>query len=83
MSFIGQKSVEPHGDDRAKYKKDSSVWVLLKCTVHETGNPLLNKKIESGDAVAVVDCQTFAPEFIPVLKALERKRWMYMPFQNG
>ncbi|KAJ3247215.1 hypothetical protein HDU77_008656 [Chytriomyces hyalinus] len=37
-----------------------------------------------GDFVAVIDCQTFVPEFIPVLKALEIQRQTTpLPFQDG
>lgn len=36
-----------------------------------------------GNAVAIIDCQTFVPEFIPVLNALEKQRQMPMPFQDG
>ena len=31
----------------------------------------------------IIDCQTFVPEFIPVLKALEKQRQMPVPFQDG
>ncbi|KAJ3067513.1 M-phase phosphoprotein 8 [Podochytrium sp. JEL0797] len=38
----------------------------------------------AGDYVAVIDCQTFVPENIPVLKALEIQRETSpLPFQNG
>ncbi|KAI9318848.1 hypothetical protein DFJ73DRAFT_769718 [Zopfochytrium polystomum] len=35
------------------------------------------------DRVAIIDCQTFVPEFIPVLIALEHQRLSPVPFQNG
>jgi len=36
-----------------------------------------------GDFVVVIDCQTFSPEFIPVLKAMETQRKVNVPFNNG
>ncbi|TDH66050.1 hypothetical protein CCR75_007122 [Bremia lactucae] len=47
------------------------------------GNAMLTHNPAVGDAVAIIDCQTFVPEFIPVLKALEMQRQMPVPFQNG
>lgn len=36
-----------------------------------------------GDRIAIIDCQTFVPEHIPILKALETQRQMTLPFNNG
>ncbi|CAK9116875.1 unnamed protein product [Durusdinium trenchii] len=36
-----------------------------------------------GDHVAVIDCMTFVPEYIPVLKALEKQRDSNLPFEGG
>jgi hypothetical protein len=36
-----------------------------------------------GDSIAIIDCQTFIPEHIPVLKALENQKRQYLPFNNG
>ncbi|KAL4165528.1 hypothetical protein KRP22_014238 [Phytophthora ramorum] len=47
------------------------------------GNAMLTHNPVVGDAVAIIDCQTFVPEFVPVLKALETQRHMPMPFQDG
>lgn len=33
--------------------------------------------------VAVIDCMTFVPEWIPVLKALESQKEVRLPFDNG
>ncbi|ORY39360.1 hypothetical protein BCR33DRAFT_788369 [Rhizoclosmatium globosum] len=39
---------------------------------------------QAGDFIAVIDCQSFVPEQIPVLKALELQRnSLPLPFQNG
>ncbi|KAJ3286671.1 hypothetical protein HK104_008917 [Borealophlyctis nickersoniae] len=39
--------------------------------------------IQQGDRVAIIDCQTFVPEFFPVLKALEAQNKSVLPFKNG
>jgi len=36
-----------------------------------------------GDVVALVDCMTFVPEYIPVLRALEELRLHALPFADG
>ncbi|KAJ3216818.1 hypothetical protein HDU67_008904 [Dinochytrium kinnereticum] len=36
-----------------------------------------------GDAVAVLDCQTFAPEHVPILNALEAQSLRTLPFADG
>ncbi|OLP77490.1 NFX1-type zinc finger-containing protein 1 [Symbiodinium microadriaticum] len=36
-----------------------------------------------GDHAAIIDCMTFVPEYIPVLKALENQRMGNMPFEGG
>jgi hypothetical protein len=38
---------------------------------------------QPGDPVALIDCKTFAPEFVPVLKAIENMKSTTLPFQNG
>lgn len=38
---------------------------------------------KEGDAVAVIDCMTFVPEYIPVLKALEMQHEQTLPFNDG
>lgn len=38
---------------------------------------------KSGDTIVILDCQTFVPEFLPVLNALEIQRKVGIPFRNG
>lgn len=38
---------------------------------------------EDGTSIAVIDCMTFVPEWIPVLLALEKQRKSVLPFENG
>ena len=39
--------------------------------------------ISPGDFVAIIDCQTFVPEFVPVLRALEQQKLATLPFDDG
>ena len=43
------------------------------------------EEISRGDSVAIIDCRSFAPEFLPVLDVLHRfrQRHLIMPFQEG
>lgn len=36
-----------------------------------------------GDPLAIIDCMTFVPEYIPVLRALELQQLSTLPFQSG
>lgn len=49
----------------------------------EPGNLMMTKNPRAGDALVIIDCQTFVPEFVPVLKALEMQSRLPVPFRNG
>ncbi|KAI9099988.1 hypothetical protein DFS34DRAFT_684986 [Phlyctochytrium arcticum] len=38
---------------------------------------------QTGGQVAIIDCQTFAPDFLPVLTALDALRQAGLPFKDG
>ncbi|KAG7382936.1 hypothetical protein PHYPSEUDO_004232 [Phytophthora pseudosyringae] len=69
--------------DEYKARERGRLTLRLLQYLDEPGNALLIHNPDVGDAVAIIDCQTFVPEFIPVLKALEKQRQMPVPFQNG
>ena len=39
--------------------------------------------LQRGDNVVVIDCKTFVPEHIPVLKALDELQLSSLPFSDG
>ena len=41
------------------------------------------RELGAGDHVVVIDCMTFVPEHIPVLKALEDLQLSTLPFNDG
>lgn len=69
--------------DEFKARERGCLTLRLLQYLDEPGNALQNHNPSIGDAVAIIDCQTFVPEFIPVLKALEKQHQMPIPFQNG
>ncbi|ETP10987.1 hypothetical protein F441_13483 [Phytophthora nicotianae CJ01A1] len=69
--------------DEYKARERGRLTLRLLQYLDEPGNALQTHNPAVGDAVAIIDCQTFVPEFIPVLKALEKQRQMPVPFQNG
>ena len=42
-----------------------------------------NVEFAEGDMVVVIDCMTFVPEYIPVLRALEQQKLHTLPFDDG
>ncbi|SPR01593.1 unnamed protein product (mitochondrion) [Plasmodiophora brassicae] len=44
---------------------------------------LTNIDLKHGDQIAIIDCQIFVPEFVPVLIALGHLSVSTLPFQNG
>ncbi|KAF4031045.1 ATPase family associated domain-containing protein 12 [Phytophthora infestans] len=69
--------------DEYKARERGRLTLRLLQYLDEPGNALQTHNPAVGDSVAIIDCQTFVPEFIPVLKALEKQRQMPVPFQNG
>lgn len=75
-----------HGNSRDEFRereKGKVALSLLNYSSDSSPNPLLERNVPKGAAVAIIDCQTFVPEFIPVLTALERQSEMPMPFESG
>ncbi|RMX65665.1 hypothetical protein KXD40_008073 [Peronospora effusa] len=69
--------------DEFKARERGCLTLRLLQYLDEPGNAMLAHNPSVGNAVAIIDCQTFVPEFIPVLKALEKQRQMPVPFQDG
>ncbi|KAI9916979.1 hypothetical protein PsorP6_016816 [Peronosclerospora sorghi] len=69
--------------DEYKARKQGRLTLQLLQYLDEPGNAMLAHNPTARDAVTIIDCQTFVPEIIPVLKALEKKRQVPMPFHDG
>lgn len=63
--------------DESAYRSKGKIAINIFEVHQEKAN------FQSGDAVVILDCQTFVPEFLPVLNALETQRKIGIPFQNG
>ncbi|KAJ3335475.1 hypothetical protein HDU93_005385 [Gonapodya sp. JEL0774] len=66
------------GQPEFEYRERGQLVVAL---IHQDGSA--EKYFRKGDTVVVIDCLTFAPEFVPVLNAVEKLRLFSVPFRNG
>ena len=70
-----------HGELRAeegrRKRGDLAINMLSVDSAFDVGS------ISPGDFVAIIDCQTFVPEFVPVLRALEQQKLATLPFDDG
>ncbi|CAH0514972.1 unnamed protein product [Peronospora belbahrii] len=55
--------------DEFKARERGCLTLRLLQYLDEPGNAMLAQNPSVGNAVAIIDCQTFVPDFIPVLKA--------------
>lgn len=69
-----------HGQskDEDRYRQRGEVAVNISTIVD-----LDPDYFEEGSHIALIDCMTFVPEWIPVLKAIEAQKDIRLPFQNG
>ncbi|KAI9895943.1 hypothetical protein PsorP6_018393 [Peronosclerospora sorghi] len=69
--------------DEYKARKQGRLTLQLLQYLDEPGNAMLAHNPTARDAVTIIDCHTFVPEIIPVLKALEKQRQVTIPFHDG
>ncbi|XP_065662895.1 uncharacterized protein LOC136085510 [Hydra vulgaris] len=70
-----------HGDPRDEFKKREEKCLCV--SIATINDSRLMNYIKKDDYLAVIDCMTFAPEHIPVLKALDIQKVSTLPFQKG
>ncbi|XP_065661931.1 uncharacterized protein LOC100206283 isoform X3 [Hydra vulgaris] len=70
-----------HGEQRDEFRRreEKRLCVSLS-TINETK---FTDFIKKHDYLAVIDCMTFVPEHIPILKALDIQKVSNLPFQEG
>lgn len=73
---LHDRSKKPFEEVHQREKQKLAVTLLDLDQAHEV-------EFVKGDHIAIIDCQTFVPEHIPILKALETQRQMTLPFNNG
>ncbi|KAI8896071.1 hypothetical protein BC833DRAFT_599019, partial [Globomyces pollinis-pini] len=66
---------DSRGESKRREKGELAISIL---DIHQD-----KFQFQSEDTVAIIDCQTFVPEFIPILQALELQKTIGLPFQNG
>eukprot|EP01134_Creolimax_fragrantissima_P007208 CFRG7208T1 len=74
----GEVGCQGHPKDEAKHRMDGNVVINMASILEFS-----NENFRVGDFVAMIDCQTFVPEFMPVLKAMEQQRLNRLPFDDG
>ncbi|XP_065661943.1 uncharacterized protein LOC136084825 isoform X1 [Hydra vulgaris] len=70
-----------HGDPRDEFKRREQKCLCV--SISTISDSKLMDNIKKDDYLAVIDCITFAPEHIPVLKALDIQKVSTLPFQKG
>lgn len=45
--------------------------------------PDVESEFKENDVIAIIDCQSFVPEYIPVIRALEKQEQELLPFDDG
>eukprot|EP00474_Spongospora_subterranea_P008580 CRZ09038.1 hypothetical protein [Spongospora subterranea] len=64
-----------------QYREKGCVTATLISCPDDASRRSIN--VQEGDRFAIIDCQTFVPEFIPVLKALNLQQQDQLPFKAG
>ncbi|KAJ3187506.1 hypothetical protein HDU85_006800 [Gaertneriomyces sp. JEL0708] len=78
--------IRPHDFDRNSREENFREQRKLAVTLLSVEDGLVEEVdagLHKGDRVAIIDCQTFCPEYIPVLKALEAQKRSVLPFDGG
>lgn len=70
-----------HGYSRDEEKRRQNKQLAVNFST--IGTDFEPEYFEEGSYVAVIDCMTFVPEWIPVLKALQSQSQARLPFDNG
>jgi hypothetical protein len=80
MDRIKWGEVVYHGHNRDEERKRQSGQVAINLSSITEFEP---DYFDEGACVAIIDCMTFVPEWIPVLHALESQMKTRLPFDNG
>lgn len=78
--------IRAHSDSYDEYKlREAKKLALTILDLNRLGQDRHSPDpvLQHGDRIAIIDCQTFVPEYIPVLKALEAQEIDRLPFNDG
>jgi hypothetical protein len=85
MIYWGE--VCPHGNQafEAQQRQQGNICVNLasRAMFHPDECPDVEHEFKENDVVAIIDCQSFVPEYIPVIRALEQQEQDLLPFDDG
>ncbi|KAJ1548253.1 M-phase phosphoprotein 8, partial [Nowakowskiella sp. JEL0078] len=66
-----------------KHREEGKLCITLFDFEDLSGHKQTTVNLRVGDRLAIIDCLTFSPEYIPVLIALELQKQSPVPFRNG
>lgn len=79
--------VSPHGNQSYEAQQRQQGNVCLNLTSRSIFGPDecpdVENEFSEGDVIAIIDCQSFVPEYIPVIRALEQQEQEILPFDDG
>ena len=79
--------VTPHGkqSDEVHHRQKGEICVNLasRSIFGPDECPDVESDFKEGDVVAIIDCQSFVAEYIPVIRILERQEQECLPFDDG
>ena len=77
----------PHGNQlyEDKQRQQGNICVnLASPAIFQPDNaPDVEHEFSEGDAVVIIDCQSFVPEYMPVIRAYEQQKNEILPFNDG
>jgi hypothetical protein len=77
----------PHGNQQYedKQRQQGNICVnLASAAIFEPDKaPDVEHEFSEGDIVVIIDCMSFVPEYMPVIRAYEQQQNEILPFDNG
>lgn len=77
----------PHGNQsfEAQQRQQGNICINLasRAMFNPDECPDVEHEFKENDVVAIIDCQSFVPEYIPVIRALEQQEQDLLPFDDG
>jgi hypothetical protein len=70
-------------EDKQRQKGNVCVHLASGSIYGPDESPDVESIFKEGDVVAIIDCQSFVPEYLPVIRALEQQEQDLLPFDDG
>lgn len=77
----------PHGnqsyEDQQRQQGNVCVNLASPAIFEPENSPDVEHEFSDGDIVAIIDCMSFVPEYMPVIRAYEQQKNEPLPFNDG